>query len=338
MASHRWRLSQPRTRPAYLRHPRIAAVVGALLGVALVVLAGNPAAAEPTAAQIEQQIDRAWNRLEPVIEQHNLARQDLAAKRQRAADLTAKIRPLERQVNEALGQVGKFAAFSYKGGGISAINAMLSGSPAGMVDQMGLLDQYAKRQQSQIKGVVDLKARYDAQKQPILTLIADLTKNEAQLAAREQQIEAEIKKLQELRLAAYGSGGSTGSLRPVACPVTYPGGAAGTVIKFACAQIGKPYRFGAEGPASYDCSGLVMASWLKAGVSLPHNAAAQRRATKSVSRANLRVGDLVFYYSDLHHVGLYAGGGWIVHASRAGEPIQMRRLDVAPVHSYGRPG
>ena len=338
MASHRWRPSRPRTGPAHLRHPRLAAAVGALVAAALVVLSGNPAAAEPSAATIEQQIDRAWNRLEPVIEQHNLARQDLTAKRQRAADLTAKIRPLERQVDVALGQVGKFAAFSYKGGGLSAVNAMLAGSPAGMVDQMGLLDQYAKRQQSQIRNVVELKAKYDAQKLPLLTLIADLTKTEAQLAAKEKQIEAEIKKLQDMRLAAYGNGGSTGSLRPVACPVTYPGGAAGTAIKFACAQIGKPYRFGAEGLAAYDCSGLTMAAWQRAGVSLPHNAAAQRRATKSVSRANLRVGDLVFYYSDLHHVGMYAGGGWIVHASRAGEPLQMRRLDVAPVHSFGRPG
>jgi cell wall-associated NlpC family hydrolase len=310
-----------------------------LLTAALLVLTGNPAAAEPTAAQIEQQIDRAWNRLEPVIEQHNLTRQELAAGRKRAAELTEKIRPLEREVDKAMGRVGEFAAFTYKGGNMSALNAVLTtGSPMGLVERVGLLDQYAKRQQAQIRSVVDLKQRYDAQKRPILLLIANLTKTEKQLAAKETQINAEIKRLQELRLAAYGSGGSTGSLRPVACPVNYPGGAAGIAVRYACAQIGKPYQWGAEGPGSYDCSGLTMAAWAKAGVSLPHNAAAQRRATPRVSRANLRAGDLVFYYSDLHHVGMYAGGGWIVHASRAGEPVQMKRIDNGPVHSYGRPG
>jgi cell wall-associated NlpC family hydrolase len=229
--------------------------------------------------------------------------------------------------------------FAYKGGSLSAFNAVLvSGSPTGLVDRVAVLDQFAARQQMQLKNVVELRQRYDAQKAPLLALIADLTKTEAQLAAKEKQINAEIERLQDMRLQAYGSTGGTGSLRPVACPVSYPGGAAGVAIKFACAQIGKPYRFGAEGPGAFDCSGLVLAAWGRAGVSLPHNAAAQRRATKSVSRAKLRPGDLVFYYNDIHHVGLYAGNGWLVHASRAGEPVKMKRVDDAPIHSYGRPG
>ncbi|MDI5938837.1 C40 family peptidase, partial [Micromonospora sp. DH15] len=120
-------------------------------------------------------------------------------------------------------------------------------------------------------------------------------------------------------------------------PASYPGGGAGTAVKFACAQIGKPYVWGAEGPNSYDCSGLMLAAWAKAGVSLPHNAAQQRSVTAKVSRADLRPGDLVFYYSDLHHVGMYVGGGWVVHASRAGVPVKMKRVDDGPIHSFGRP-
>jgi cell wall-associated NlpC family hydrolase len=81
-----------------------------------------------------------------------------------------------------------------------------------------------------------------------------------------------------------------------------------------------------------------MAAWRKAGVYLPHNAAQQRRSIPYVSRANLRPGDLVFYYSDLHHVGLYVGGGWVVHASQAGVPIKMKKVDDGPIHSFGRPG
>jgi peptidoglycan DL-endopeptidase CwlO len=338
VASRSWRPTGPPPPPARPRQLLPLALCLLVTG-AFAVLTANPAAAAPDAAAVEKQIDQAWNKLEPVIEQHNLARQELATKKKRAAELVKKIQPLEQQVNAALSRVGDFAALAYKGGRISAISSVLdSGTPMGAADKIQVLDRFAHQQRMEIQNVVDLRAQYRAQKAPLDELIADLTKNEAQLAAREKQINDEIKKLQDLRLAAYGSGGSTGSLRPVPCPVSYPGGAAGIAIKFACAQIGKPYQYGADGLASYDCSGLVEASWARAGVSLPHNAAAQRRTVKSVSRANLRAGDLVFYYSDVHHVGIYAGGGWIVHASRAGEPIRMKRVDDGPIHSFGRPG
>lgn len=67
-------------------------------------------------------------------------------------------------------------------------------------------------------------------------------------------------------------------------------------------------------------------------------AAQQRRATANVGRSDLRPGDLVFYYSDLHHVGMYVGNGWVVHASRAGVPVKRKRVDDGPIHSFGRPG
>jgi cell wall-associated NlpC family hydrolase len=98
------------------------------------------------------------------------------------------------------------------------------------------------------------------------------------------------------------------------------------------------YKWGAAGPTNYDCSGLTMAAWAKAGVSLPHNAADQKRAVTSISKSSLRPGDLVFYYSPVHHVAMYIGSGWIVHASQAGEPVQMRVMDNGSINGYGRPG
>jgi cell wall-associated NlpC family hydrolase len=307
--------------------------------IAVVLFGAGTAQAEPTVAELEKQIDEAWNKLEPVIEKHNATRQDLAAKKKQAAALAQRIRPLQVQVDLAMLTVGEVAATAYKGGNAAAVNALLSsGSPSTLVEQLAVLDHFARRQQQQIKSVADAKAKLDAQKAPLDALLAQLVKTDAELAAKGKTINAEIKKLQDLRLKAYGTTGSLGSLRPAACPYSYPGGAAGAAIKFACAQIGKPYVWGADGPDSYDCSGLTMAAWAKGGVYLPHNAAAQRREVPSVSRANLRPGDLVWYYSDLHHVGLYAGGGWVVHASQAGVPVKMKRIDDGPIHSYGRPG
>lgn len=328
-----------RNRALRWRSSPLAAALAALLSLSIVLTGANPAIAEPSVSDIEKQIDEAWNKLEPVIEKHNAARQDLAAKRKQAEALARRIQPLELQIQMAMEKVGALAVRAYKGEQTSAVNAILSsGTPDAFLNQLELLDQFARRQHTDVQAVVDLKQKLAAQKRPLDQLVTQLAQSERELAAKKKQINTEIKRLQELRLQVYGSSTSLGSLRPAPCPSTYPGGAAGKAITFACAQIGKPYVWGADGPGSYDCSGLTMAAWAEAGVYLPHNAAAQRRAVPYVSRANLRPGDLVFYYSDLHHVGMYAGNGWIVHASRAGEPIRMRRLDGAPVNGYGRPG
>ncbi|MBQ1023170.1 C40 family peptidase [Micromonospora sp. C95] len=314
--------------------------IPAALAVTAVMLTGGAAAAraDPTVADIERQIDEDWNRLEPVIEQHNATRQDLAGKRRETDALAARIAPLQRQVDAAMDRVGKLAARAYKGEQVRAVNTLLgSRSPGEVVEQLGLLDRYARVQQQDVRHASELRDELAAAKAGLDRTIDQLTRTEADLAGQRRQIDAEIDRLQRLRLRAYGKGGG-GPLRPAPCPASYPGGAAGEAVTFACAQIGKPYSWGAEGPGAYDCSGLTLAAWSRAGVALPHNAARQRRVTKSVSRGALRPGDLVFYYRDLHHVGMYVGGGWVVHASRAGQPVKMKRLDSSPVHSFGRPG
>jgi peptidoglycan DL-endopeptidase CwlO len=325
--------------PRLRRSFPLAVALVALLGLSIVVAGASPASAEPGVSEIEKQIDEAWNKLEPVIEKHNATRQELAVKRKQAQALASRIKPLELQIDLAMAKVGDLAVRAYMGEQTSAINAILSsGSPDAFVNQLELLDQFARRQQRDVQAVLDLKQKLAAQKRPLDQLVTELTRTSAELAARKKQIDAEIERLQKLRLQVYGTTRSLGSLRPAPCPSIYPGGAAGKAVTFACAQISKPYVWGADGPGSYDCSGLTMAAWAKAGVYLPHNAARQRRAVPSVSRSELRPGDLVFYYSDLHHVAMYVGNGWIVHAPHAGDVVRMRRIDSAPIHSFGRPG
>jgi peptidoglycan DL-endopeptidase CwlO len=112
---------------------------------------------------------------------------------------------------------------------------------------------------------------------------------------------------------------------------------AGVAVSFAYAQIGKGYRYAAAGPDAYDCSGLTMAAWAAAGVSLPHNAARQYGSVPHVSRDQLAPGDLVFYYGDIHHVALYVGAGRIIHAPNEGETVRVEPIDLAPIAGYGRP-
>lgn len=124
-----------------------------------------------------------------------------------------------------------------------------------------------------------------------------------------------------------------------AAPAVPAGSSRGAAaLAFAKAQVGKPYIYGGTGPSGYDCSGLTGAAWKSAGVSLPRTSQAQFGAGVSVSKSQLQPGDLVFYYSGISHVGIYAGGGQIVHASRPGKPIGYAALDSMPFAGARRVG
>jgi hypothetical protein len=301
------------------------------------VLVARPAQAQDP-GDLEAQIDEAWLELEPIIEEHNAVRVELKDKQGAAEELADKIEPLELKVDLARADVADLAVYSFKGGNMSALRALLTtGSPLTLAQQLSVLDQVARAQGAKISKVLETKAEYEAEKAELDLLVAELAEMEEQLAARAEEIDAEIARLQELQLEAYGEGGGIGDLAPAACPASYPGGPAGVAVNFACAQIGKPYGWGQSGPNAYDCSGLTAAAWQAAGVSLYHNSAVQRDQVAYVDRGDLRPGDLVFYYSGLSHVGMYVGGGWIVHASQAGQPVHMSPIDQSPIHSYGRP-
>ena len=184
-----------------------------------------------------------------------------------------------------------------------------------------------------------IKGEYDAQKAPIDQVVAELAAQDADLGEKKKQIEARLTELQKLRQQAYGTSAGTGTFRPWPCPGAYEPTNGHKAATFACNQAGAKYAWAAEGPTSYDCSGLTLAAWRHVGVGLPHNAEAQRRAMPYVNRADLRVGDLVFYYRDLHHVAIYVGDGKVMHAPSFGDFVRMKAIeDVGPVHSYGRPG
>ena len=307
----------------------------ALIGL----LAATTAHAEPSLSDVEKQLDAAWEKLEPVIEQYNGVRSQLAANQKKAAALGETLKPLELQIEQAMSQVGLIAANEYKHGRASALNALLTtGSPQTFADQLALLNRIARVNADRIAQVAALRDKYTRDKQQIDTLVAQQKQQEAELAAKKAVIQAEINRLEALRRQLGATTVTQSSLYIGSCPAVYIGGAAGIAVKTACAQIGKPYVWGADGPDSFDCSGLTQYSWKAAGVYLTHFTGAQWREGTPVARADLRPGDLVFFYSDLHHVGLYVGNGLMVHASRTGVPVKMARMDYMPYMGARRPG
>jgi peptidoglycan DL-endopeptidase CwlO len=123
---------------------------------------------------------------------------------------------------------------------------------------------------------------------------------------------------------------------PVSAPASSSGGAA--AVEFARSQVGDAYVYGANGPDAWDCSGLTTAAWAAAGVSLPRSSSAQMGAGTPVSRDQLQPGDLVFYYSPVSHVGIYAGNGQLIHAANPSTGVQVTSVDSMPFSGAVRPG
>ncbi|MFE1046642.1 NlpC/P60 family protein [Streptomyces olivaceus] len=160
----------------------------------------------------------------------------------------------------------------------------------------------------------------------------------AELAKQQAAAEAERKR-QEQAAQQQGSGSSSGSSES-STPGTSNGTQAQKALAFAQAQIGKPYVWGATGPGSYDCSGLTQAAWKAAGVTLPRTTYDQVNAGTTVSVSQAQPGDLVFFYDDISHVGLYVGDGKMVHAPKPGAYVREESIfydGESSIYSVVRP-
>jgi peptidoglycan DL-endopeptidase CwlO len=308
-----------------------------------VSLPASVALAAPSPEEIQQQIEKAHSDLEVVIEDYNRIGEELKATQAAAAALNQKLGPLEGQLGVARADVGRLAARAYKnGGGLATVSFVLSaGSSATVVTEMEAMARLARSRQRDINAFATTRDAYNKEKKRVEDLLAAQTQQQKQIADRKVKIEAEVTRLTDMerRLQATQPARSTtkngGSPPP---PPPSGSGKGAIAAQFAYAQIGKMYQFGADGPNTYDCSGLTMRAWQQAGVSLPHNARMQYNATAKVSRANLQVGDLV-YYNSLGHVGVYIGNDTIVHASRSGKPVAAVPINTSGTpYGYTRPG
>ncbi|RZU17153.1 C40 family peptidase [Streptomyces sp. BK239] len=180
--------------------------------------------------------------------------------------------------------------------------------------------------------------------------LAEIERRKQREAARKA---AELARQQAAERAAQEeSAGSAGSDAPSSSPSAPPsssssstadasyGTKAGKALSFARAQIGKPYVWGATGPDSYDCSGLTQAAWKAAGVSLPRTTYDQVGAGTTVSVADALPGDLIFFYDDVTHVGLYIGNGMMIHAPKPGAYVREESVfydGESAIHGVVRP-
>lgn len=114
------------------------------------------------------------------------------------------------------------------------------------------------------------------------------------------------------------------------------GGVGAIAVKAALTRLGDPYVWAAAGPHAFDCSGLVVWAFQQAGIELPHSSQMLAAGGQPVSRDRMQPGDVITYYDSASHVGLYVGGGKIVHASTYGVPVGVAAADHAPIYNVRR--
>ncbi|MEO3759085.1 peptidoglycan hydrolase RipC [Mycobacterium sp. B14F4] len=271
--------------------------------------------------------------------------------------------------------VDKVAAAQYMGGRTDGLDAMLTaGSPQGLIDQLSVQRVMAAEMSAQMKSYREIgreaalaeeasaKSAAEAKTaaEQAAAVRADLQSKQSRLQIQIAVVKAQYEALtpnQREALAAMPPAppvpaptplppggdpaimaappGAPGAIPPgdMAPP---PGGHSATVIQAAMSRIGSPYSWGGSGPSAFDCSGLVMWSFQQAGISLPHSSQALASGGQAVSRDQMQPGDLVTYYSDASHVGIYIGDGMMVHASTYGTPVRVAPVDNAPIHNVRR--
>jgi cell wall-associated NlpC family hydrolase len=306
--------------------------VVAALAIAITGTTATAAHAEPSTSELTKKIDKASDQLEDVVESYNKMRISLNKTKADEKKLAESLAPAKAALEAAGTQMDTMAASAYMTGNVGTMNVVLEGAD-NLMDRMSILEQLSRSRGRDIAEYREITENF-AERQAALKATQDKQSAEVkELAARKKKIEGDLKKLYAMRTAAYGSPTETGKKYTGNIPSI--AGSAGKAVTFAYNAIGVMYDFGADGPDGYDCSGLTSAAWRTAGKSLPHNAAAQYSATTRISRSELKPGDLVFYRSN-RHVGIYVGGGQIIDASRAGQPVKKRTIDVMTPNGYGR--
>lgn len=327
----------------------ISFLVAAALSVSALALVPGTGLADPSLSieEVQNRVDHLYEEAEVATERAHDATVQVEQARERLARIEKQLAAEQKEFDALSEIIADYAAEMYASGGIDpSLQMMLSSDPEDFLAQAQTLEQVLRTQDADLRRVEtarlalaqteevadqefaklrDLEAAAAKEK---ASADAKLDEAEALLSRLKEEERERLEALQEQRAEAAASA-SRDALRDTPAPTTpsYSDAGSGrgaTAVAYARAQVGKPYVFGGAGPSVFDCSGLTMAAWSQAGVYLPHAVSGQYAATDRVS--SLQPGDLVFFYSDLHHVGIYAGGGIFIHAANPGDGVVAESL------------
>lgn len=339
-------LPRPRTHRVRTYALRLAVAAAVVAPVALV--GGTASAAPtPTAAQLQAQIQKTQHEAEVATEQYNGAREQLTSVNVRVAAAKARQARQQQLVAQARRAVGQIAAETYRQGDLASLSLFLGNDPDGMLAESGLLATLGDRRAAAISHLVVAQAQLKQDSADLFQQQSRLMKTEASAAAAKKAAQAKnsaakaqlarLNAAQVAALARSSRGDVRVGLKCSEVSIQAPNAQVQKVLDFACSHLGDPYRYGATGPSSFDCSGFTLRSWQAGGVTLPRTAAEQAGAGTRVSVSSLRPGDLIFFYSPISHVGIYLGNGLMIHSPHTGDVVSIASARVNQIVAATRP-
>lgn len=301
-------------------------------------LASSPADAKPTPATVKAKVQRLYREAEAAAEQLNNATAQVKSAATTMTALNSDYQHEQAVIDTLRQQVAAIIVSQYQGQSLSAASQVaLSGDPSAFIQGMNVMTGVNSQRADVLNQyAIELK-RLALRRDAVRIEAASLAKARAQVAKQSQviksaasQAQSQLSSLQAPQRAAVVRSISGPTVAPTSFKVPKVSGLAAVAVRYALAQVGKPYVYGAAGPDAFDCSGLTMAAWGAAGVSLQHNAAAQMGEGTPISESQLQPGDLVFYYSGPSHVGIYIGNGMIVNAENPSTGVVIVPVNSMP--------
>ncbi|MCX5411085.1 C40 family peptidase [Streptomyces sp. NBC_00059] len=313
-----------------------------------------PAAGKKSLEEVREEIDTLYRKAGAATDAYNLAQEQADKQSGEIVRLTKDIADGQAKIAELKDRAGAQAREQYRNGGLPpGAQLMLSGNPDLFLDGIGQTRQSQQATKGMLTELTQAQADLETYTQDASLNWEKLEANRVKQAKAKKSINAQIaaaKKLESelaeeerarlLQLekdaasTAQAAWLSSGALKDINRDASASGKQA---LAFATAQIGKPYVWGAEGPGSYDCSGLTSQAWAAAKRPIPRTSQEQWRQLPRIPIQDMRPGDLIIYHSDASHVGMYVGDGQIVHAPRPGRHVTLAGAGSMQILGVVRP-
>jgi peptidoglycan DL-endopeptidase CwlO len=305
-----------------------ALVTGATTALALLLpAASGDAAPAPTLSSLVAQAKQLTYQINALSEQYDGLRVQLSSAKTAAAKAQKAATADTAALKTSQATVGRLAAASYEQAGYDPVLQILSATnPDQYLSQASIMTQLDQTNSTRVSNLQQAQAADQRAKETAQQQITRVTALETSMNSKKKQIQAEIDKVNSATMTqAMAVFNRTGSYPDIPIPGGSSVGA--KALQAALSKRGDPYVWGAAGPSAFDCSGLVLWAYAQEGIHLDHYTGDQWNEGTHVSRDQLEPGDLVFFFADISHVGLYLGDGLMVDAPSFGQDVMVQKID-----------